>query len=118
MKLREKKETHKRLIVAQHIFYIHCLIRKTVIDKAEENMRKHKLFALVLLSFGLLSLIVTPVSAVGKGNLLSPDSHGLLLHSYTVNSEADMRRLLNWGVTGVFTNYSDIFNFVKSNRDQ
>lgn len=36
-------------------------------------MRKHKLFALVLLSFGLLSFIVTPVSAAGKGNLLSPD---------------------------------------------
>lgn len=76
-------------------------------------MRKHKLFALVLLSFSLLSLIVTSVSAAGKGNLLSPDSHGLLLHPYTVNSEADMRRLLNWGVTGVFTNYADIFQKVK-----
>ncbi|MFC4402593.1 glycerophosphodiester phosphodiesterase [Gracilibacillus xinjiangensis] len=32
---------------------------------------------------------------------------GLLLHTYTVNEQKDMRQLLGWGVTGIFTNYPD-----------
>ncbi|MFD2131337.1 glycerophosphodiester phosphodiesterase [Pseudogracilibacillus auburnensis] len=32
---------------------------------------------------------------------------GLLLHPYTVNKKEDMERLINWGVTGMFTNYPD-----------
>ncbi|WP_372508812.1 glycerophosphodiester phosphodiesterase [Pseudalkalibacillus decolorationis] len=34
-------------------------------------------------------------------------SHGLLIHPYTVNEKEDMQRLLEWGVTGMFTNYPD-----------
>ncbi|WP_114570876.1 glycerophosphodiester phosphodiesterase [Exiguobacterium flavidum] len=37
---------------------------------------------------------------------------GLLLHPYTVNEEPDMRRMLDLGVTGVFTNYVDRFEQV------
>nr|WP_226579946.1 glycerophosphodiester phosphodiesterase [Halobacillus litoralis] len=31
---------------------------------------------------------------------------GLLVHPYTVNTEEDMNMLLDWGATGMFTNYS------------
>ncbi|WFA05203.1 MULTISPECIES: glycerophosphodiester phosphodiesterase [Bacillus] len=34
-------------------------------------------------------------------------SHGLLIHPYTVNEKEDMKRLLDWGVTGMFTNFPD-----------
>ncbi|MDW2886076.1 glycerophosphodiester phosphodiesterase [Exiguobacterium artemiae] len=37
---------------------------------------------------------------------------GLLLHPYTVNEKVDMERMLDYGVTGVFTNYADRFNEV------
>ncbi|MGG1680168.1 glycerophosphodiester phosphodiesterase [Neobacillus sp. NRS-1170] len=33
--------------------------------------------------------------------------HGLLIHPYTVNEKSDMRKLLDWGVTGMFTNFPD-----------
>lgn len=33
--------------------------------------------------------------------------HGLLIHPYTVNEKEDMRKLLDWGVTGMFTNFPD-----------
>ncbi|MDQ0215282.1 glycerophosphoryl diester phosphodiesterase [Oikeobacillus pervagus] len=33
--------------------------------------------------------------------------HNLWVHPYTVNHKKHMKRLINWGVTGVFTNYSD-----------
>ncbi len=33
-------------------------------------------------------------------------NHGLWVHPYTVNSEQDMKMLLDWGVTGMFTNFS------------
>ncbi|MBP1969369.1 glycerophosphoryl diester phosphodiesterase [Virgibacillus natechei] len=32
---------------------------------------------------------------------------GLLLHAYTVNEEDDMKQLIEWGVTGIFTDYPD-----------
>lgn len=32
---------------------------------------------------------------------------GLLIHPYTVNEVEDMKRLIKWGVTGMFTNYPD-----------
>lgn len=31
----------------------------------------------------------------------------LLMHPYTVNEKADMKRLIEWGATGFFTNYPD-----------
>ncbi|WP_169525369.1 glycerophosphodiester phosphodiesterase [Pseudalkalibacillus hwajinpoensis] len=39
-------------------------------------------------------------------------SAGLLIHPYTVNEKEDMERLLDWGVTGMFTNYPDRLNEV------
>ena len=33
--------------------------------------------------------------------------HGLLIHPYTVLEKEDMKRLIEWGVTGMFTNYPD-----------
>jgi len=33
--------------------------------------------------------------------------HGLIVHPYTVNEEADMERLIGLGVDGIFTNYPD-----------
>lgn len=33
--------------------------------------------------------------------------HGLEVHPFTVDNEQDMKRLLLWGVDGIFTNYPD-----------
>jgi len=32
---------------------------------------------------------------------------GLLFHPYTVNEKKDMKRMIEWGATGMFTNYPD-----------
>jgi glycerophosphoryl diester phosphodiesterase len=37
---------------------------------------------------------------------------GLGVHVYTINATATMRRLIDWGVTGVFTDYPDRLNAV------
>lgn len=42
--------------------------------------------------------------------------HNLLIHPYTVNTKEDMIKVLDWGVTGMFTNYPDILNEVLKNR--
>ncbi|MFL8935326.1 glycerophosphodiester phosphodiesterase [Rossellomorea oryzaecorticis] len=34
--------------------------------------------------------------------------HDLLIHPYTVNNKEDMKQLLEWGATGMFTNYPDV----------
>ncbi|MBT2645149.1 glycerophosphodiester phosphodiesterase [Bacillus sp. ISL-34] len=40
--------------------------------------------------------------------------HDLQFHPYTVNERADMKKALEWGATGLFTNYPDVFNEVLS----
>lgn len=42
--------------------------------------------------------------------------HGLLIHPYTVNERADMERLIDWGVTGMVTNYPDVLEVVLKNK--
>ena len=42
---------------------------------------------------------------------------GLLVHPYTVNEKEDMERLIDWGVTGMFTNYPDRLNDVLDDMD-
>lgn len=37
---------------------------------------------------------------------------GLLLHAFTVNNKKNMKQLIHWGVTGIFTNYPDRLNEV------
>ncbi|PMC35675.1 glycerophosphodiester phosphodiesterase [Bacillus sp. UMB0899] len=38
--------------------------------------------------------------------------NGLHIHPYTINEKDDLRKALEWGVTGVFTNFPDRFNEV------
>ncbi|MGX9807424.1 glycerophosphodiester phosphodiesterase [Exiguobacterium acetylicum] len=50
--------------------------------------------------------------ALTRENVTAIRKHDLLLHPYTVNKKADMVRMLDYGATGVFTNYADRFNAV------
>ncbi|WP_077328539.1 glycerophosphodiester phosphodiesterase [Virgibacillus siamensis] len=42
--------------------------------------------------------------------------HDLLMHPYTVNTKEDMNKVLDWGATGMFTNYPDRLNEVMRSR--
>jgi glycerophosphoryl diester phosphodiesterase len=44
---------------------------------------------------------------IDEGYVQKVRRHGLLIHPYTVNEKEDMSRLLDWGVTGMFTNFPD-----------
>ncbi|RAR57997.1 glycerophosphoryl diester phosphodiesterase [Onishia taeanensis] len=39
-------------------------------------------------------------------------ANGLLVHPYTINEPADMQRLIDWGVDGMFTNFPDRLNAI------
>lgn len=41
---------------------------------------------------------------------------GLELHPYTVNDKERMKQLINWGVTGMFTNHPDLLHDVKKGQ--
>ncbi|MGX9135937.1 glycerophosphodiester phosphodiesterase [Rummeliibacillus sp. JY-2-4R] len=41
---------------------------------------------------------------------------GLEIHPYTVNDKARMQQLIDWGVTGMFTNFPDLLNEVKKGK--
>ncbi|UOE94588.1 glycerophosphodiester phosphodiesterase [Alkalihalobacillus sp. LMS39] len=51
-------------------------------------------------------------SRINESYIQKVRSHGLSIHPYTLNSEEQMRRALEWGVTGVFTDYPDVFRQV------
>ncbi|WP_409292557.1 glycerophosphodiester phosphodiesterase [Peribacillus sp. SCS-37] len=41
---------------------------------------------------------------------------GLGIHPYTVNDKATMQKLIDWGVTGMFTNFPDLLHEVKKGK--
>lgn len=41
---------------------------------------------------------------------------GLEIHPYTVNDKERMQQLIDWGVTGMFTNFPDLLNQVKKGK--
>ncbi|HWI49137.1 MAG TPA: glycerophosphodiester phosphodiesterase [Rummeliibacillus sp.] len=41
---------------------------------------------------------------------------GLEIHPYTVNDKERMQQLIDWGVTGMFTNFPDLLNEVKKGK--
>ncbi|UZJ78141.1 glycerophosphodiester phosphodiesterase [Fictibacillus sp. KU28468] len=44
---------------------------------------------------------------------------GLEIHPYTVNETADMQRLIDWGVTGMFTNFPDkLHQVIEKNKQE
>ncbi|NMH74324.1 glycerophosphodiester phosphodiesterase [Bacillus sp. RO2] len=42
--------------------------------------------------------------------------NGLEIHPYTVNEKEDMKELIEWGVTGIFTNFPDRLHEVKKGK--
>ncbi|MDN3525399.1 glycerophosphodiester phosphodiesterase [Halomonas sabkhae] len=45
-------------------------------------------------------------------------ANDLLVHSYTINDQASMRQLLDWGVDGLFTNFPDRLKAVQAELHQ
>jgi len=43
-------------------------------------------------------------------------NHGLEIHPYTVNEKERMKQLIDWGVTGMFTNFPDLLHEVKKGK--
>lgn len=42
--------------------------------------------------------------------------NGLEIHPYTVNEKEEMEKLIEWGVTGIFTNFPDLLHEVKKGK--
>lgn len=55
-------------------------------------------------------------TAISPGYVKKVRDSGLLIYPYTVNEKEDMEMLLDWGVTGMFTNYPDRLNEVIESR--
>lgn len=55
-------------------------------------------------------------TAISPGYVKKVRDSGLLIYPYTVNEKEDMEMLLDWGVTGMFTNYPDRLNEVVGKR--
>ena len=53
---------------------------------------------------------------LNEGYIQKVVNSGLEIHPYTVNDKKTMRKLINWGVTGMFTNYPDRLHEVKNEK--
>ncbi|MBH0165297.1 glycerophosphodiester phosphodiesterase [Fictibacillus sp. 7GRE50] len=42
--------------------------------------------------------------------------NGLEIHPYTVNEKEEIQKLIDWGVTGIFTNFPDLLHEVKKGK--
>lgn len=60
---------------------------------------------------------IGPNSAmIDKDYVQKTVQNGLEIHPYTVNEKEEMQKLIEWGVTGMFTNFPDLLNEVKKGR--
>jgi glycerophosphoryl diester phosphodiesterase len=55
-------------------------------------------------------------SMIDKGYVQKTVQNGLEIHPYTVNDKEEMQKLIEWGVTGMFTNFPDLLHEVKKGR--
>lgn len=60
--------------------------------------------------------IGTGYTSIDKEYVEKIRENDLLIHPFLVNSKADMERLLDWGVTGMFTNFPDRLDEVLKSR--
>ncbi len=51
--------------------------------------------------------MITENSIIDESYMKMARNNGLLIHPYTINEKPDMRLLMKWGATGMFTNYPD-----------
>ncbi len=62
--------------------------------------------------------IGTSYTSIDKEYVEKIRENELLIHPFLVNSKADMERLLDWGVTGMFTNFPDRLDEVLKSRGE
>lgn len=55
---------------------------------------------------------------INKAYVQKTVNSGLQIHPFTVNDLNDMKTLLDWGVTGMFTNYPDVLDQVIKERNK
>ncbi|WP_394605088.1 glycerophosphodiester phosphodiesterase [Fictibacillus sp. UD] len=55
-------------------------------------------------------------SMINKEYVQKVVQNGLEIHPYTVNEKEEMQKLIDWGVTGMFTNFPDLLHEVKKGK--
>ncbi|WP_425590503.1 glycerophosphodiester phosphodiesterase [Fictibacillus sp. b24] len=55
-------------------------------------------------------------SMINKEYVQKAVQNGLEIHPYTVNEKEEMQKLIDWGVTGMFTNFPDLLHEVKKGK--
>ncbi|WP_410982728.1 glycerophosphodiester phosphodiesterase [Bacillus cereus] len=84
---------------------VQLLTHKTATRLTNEDLKEYKTYCLGL-GMNYTSMNATYVQKLQK--------QGLEVHSFTVDKEEDMKKLIEWGVNGIFTNYPDRLQHVKS----
>ncbi|WIY63438.1 glycerophosphodiester phosphodiesterase [Bacillus arachidis] len=84
---------------------VQLLTHKEATRLTNEDLKEYKTYCLGL-GMNYTSMNATYVKKIQK--------HGLEIHPFTVDKEEDMKKLIVWGVNGMFTNYPDRLQHVKS----
>ncbi|WP_433772221.1 glycerophosphodiester phosphodiesterase [Bacillus wiedmannii] len=81
-----------------HIPLVQLLSSKKAVQLTELEIEKYKTYCIGL---GM------NYKYIDSGYVKKIKKHGLEVHPFTVDNEKDMKKLLSWGVDGMFTNYPD-----------
>ncbi|HEK9098866.1 glycerophosphodiester phosphodiesterase [Bacillus pfraonensis] len=86
---------------------VQLLTHKTATRLTNEDLKKYKTYC-VGLGMNFTSMDATVVQKI--------QAQGLKVHPFTVDKKEDMKKLLEWGVDGMFTNYPDrLQNLISKN---
>lgn len=89
-----------------HIPLVQLLSYKKVVQLTESEIEKYKTYCIGL-GMNYKYIDAAYVKKIKK--------HELEVHPFTVDNETDMKKLILWGVDGMFTNYPDrLYSLLKS----
>lgn len=122
LRLVEKYEINKKKLLVQS-FSAESLLKMNVLDPSVNLVQLLSYKTHAVITDAEIATIKKYAIGVGPNHTYLNKEYvqkvvnsGLEIHPYTVNAKETMKKLIDWGVTGMFTNFPDILYEVKKGR--
>lgn len=122
LRLVEKYDINKKKLLVQS-FSAESLLKMNVLDPSVNLVQLLSYKTNAVITDAEIAAIKKYAIGVGPNHTYLNKEYvqkvvnsGLEIHPYTVNAKETMKKLIDWGVTGMFTNFPDILYEVKKGR--
>lgn len=122
LRLVEKYDINKKMLLVQS-FSAESLLKVNVLDPSVNLVQLLSYKTNAVITDAEIAAIKKYAIGVGPNHTYLNKEYvqkvvnsGLEIHPYTVNAKETMKKLIDWGVTGMFTNFPDLLHEVKKGK--